>query len=147
LQDLHSVVLTKGIAEKLFGKTNPVGKTIEIKVEDKFEPFAVTAVAEDPPSNSSFQFKMLCNFNYLATTTNGAKRANNWHQYSYQIFAQLKPGSTLPSNKSLLISFRKKYYPDEEAKSRKDGWTGEGPRNYLGLQPIREMHTNTLISG
>src|SRR5580765_4243737 len=31
LQDLHSIVLTEATAEKLFGKINPVGKTISIK--------------------------------------------------------------------------------------------------------------------
>jgi len=31
LKDLHDVVLTQKTAEKLFGKVNPVGKTIQIK--------------------------------------------------------------------------------------------------------------------
>jgi putative ABC transport system permease protein len=147
LQDIHSVVLTDATAKKIFGNTDPVGKTIEIEWDNKFAPFTITAIAEDPPSNSSIQFKMLCNFNYLTTTPSGAKRANNWHQYSYQTFVQLKPGSTLPSDKNLLIAFRKKYYPDEEEKSRKDGWKGQGPRSYLGLQSLRSIHTDTKISG
>ncbi|HKB45068.1 MAG TPA: ABC transporter permease, partial [Chitinophagaceae bacterium] len=117
LQDIHSVVLTDATAKKIFGNTDPVGKTIEIEWDNKFVPFIVTAITEDPPSNSSIQFKMLCNFNYLVTTPSGAKRATNWHQYSYQTFVQLKPGSTLPSDKNLFIAFRKKYYPDEEERS------------------------------
>ncbi|MGH2649325.1 MAG: ABC transporter permease, partial [Ginsengibacter sp.] len=147
LQDLHSVVLTEVTAENLFGKTNPVGKIIEIKTEDKFEPFTITAVAENPPSNSSIQFKILGNFNYLATTKSGTTRAGNWHQYSYQTYVLLKPGSNLPFDKNTLIAFRKKYYPDEEAKSRANGWKGKGPRTFFGLQPINEMHTDTKISG
>ena len=147
LEDLHSVVLTEKTAKKIFGETDPVGKTIEIKTEDKFVPFTVTAIAENPPSNSSIQFKILGNFNYLATTKSGAKRVNDWHQFSYQTFVQLKPGSSFSFDKNLLIAFRKKYYPDEEAKSRENGWKGQGPRTYFGLQPLRSMHTDTKIFG
>ena len=147
LQDLHSIVLTRATADRLFGNTAPVGKVIRIKIEDAFEPFTVTAIAENPPSNSSIQFKMLANFNYLTTTRNGAKRANNWNQYSYQTYVRLKPGSRLLSGANTLIAFRKKYYPDEETKSRADGWTGKGPRNYYGLQPLTAMHTDVKITG
>jgi len=147
LQDLHSVVLTEAIAEKLFGTVNPVGKIIEIKTEDEFVPFTVTAIAENTPSNSSVQFTMLGNFNYLATTNRGIKRINNWHQYSYQTYVQLKSGSHLPSDESRLIAFRKNYYPDEEKESRENGWTGKGPRIYYHLQPLRAIHTDTTISG
>jgi putative ABC transport system permease protein len=147
LQDLHSVILTETTAENLFGKTNPIGKIIEIKTEDTFEPFTITAIAENPPSNSSIQFKILANFNYIATTKSGAWRINNWHNYTCQTYVQLKPGSHLPFDKKTLIAFRKNYYPDEEAKSRADGWKGNGPRTYFDLQPISAMHTDTKIPG
>jgi len=147
LNDLHSVVLTEETAKNLFGKSDPVGKIVEIKTEDDFIPFTVTGIAENPASNSSIQFKMLGNFNYLTTTKSGSKRINNWHQYSYQTYVQLKPGSKLPSAKNTLISFRKEFYPDEEANSRKNGWTGVGPRIFLRLQPIKNIHTDVLIQG
>ncbi|HEX3165334.1 MAG TPA: ABC transporter permease, partial [Chitinophagaceae bacterium] len=73
LEDIHSVVLTEETAKKIFGKTDPIGKIIEVKMEDEFVPFTVTAIAEDPPSNSSIQFSVLGNFNYLSTTQTGAK--------------------------------------------------------------------------
>jgi putative ABC transport system permease protein len=147
LRDLHSVVLTEATAKKLFGNINPIGKIIEIKTEDAFVPFKITGIAENPPSNSSIQFNMLGNFNYIATTKRGAGRLNNWNQYSYQIYVKLKPGSSLPFNKERLIAFRKNYYPDEEKESRANGWKGEGPRTYFVLQPIRAMHTDTKIFG
>jgi putative ABC transport system permease protein len=147
LQDLHSVVITEAAAKNLFGKTDPLGKTIEIKTEDKFEQFIITAIAANPPGNSSIQFKLLGNFNYLTTTPSAPGRINNWRRYSYQTYVQLKPGSHLPSDKNTLVSFRKKYYPDEEARSRKDGWMGKGARTYLGLQPLTAIHTDTRISG
>jgi putative ABC transport system permease protein len=99
LEDIHSVVLTEETAKKIFGKTDPIGKIIEIKMEDEFVPFTITSIAEDPPSNSSIQFKVLCNFNYLGTTQTGAKRINNWRQFSYQTYVQLQAGSSLALTK------------------------------------------------
>ena len=147
LQQLNSLVLTESTARLIFGKANPIGKIIQVKVEDQFEPFIVTAVAEDPPSNSSIRFKMLGNFNFLATTKTGVKRMNNWHQYSYQTYLLLRPGTNLPSDRNTLKAFRKKYYPDEESKSREDGWKGQGPRIIFGLQSLTTMHTDTKVNG
>ena len=148
LLDLHSLVLTESTAENsIRHKTNPLGKMIEIKIEDRFEPFTVTGIAEDPPANSSIQFKMLANFNFLVTTKNGARRVNNWHQYSYETYVQLSPGIRLPLDKNTLIGFREKFYPDEETKSRKNGWTGKGPRNFFNLQPLTDIHTDTKTLG
>ena len=140
LKDLHSVVLTEGTAKELFGRTDPVGKTIEIKTDDEFLPFTITAVAENPPSNSSIQYKMLANFNFLATMRNGEKRSHNWSQYSYQTYVQLKPGSRLPSETNTLTAFRKKYYPN-------DYTAKDATPNQYGFQPLTAIHTNPGISG
>lgn len=147
LEGLHNIVLTEATAEKLFGKTDPVGKTIEIKVEDKFELFTITGIAENLPSNSTIQFKMLGNFNYLATLPSGLNAVNNWHRIAYQTYVQLKPGTDLPHNRDKMIAFRKKYLPAEDEDSRKEGWTGKGPRVFFGLQPITSMHTEITIGG
>ena len=147
LNGLNSLVLTEETARKLFGKTDPIGKIVQIKAEDDFVPFTVTGIAENIPSNSSIQFKMLGNFKFLETTPRGLKRLNNWHQLSYATYVQLRPGSDLTTNRDRWIGFRKKYLPEELENSRKDGWTGKGPRAYFALQQVRAMHTNTVIRG
>jgi putative ABC transport system permease protein len=147
LKDLHSVVLTEETSKNLFGRQNPVGKIIEIKVEDKFQPFTVTAVAEDIPSNSSIHFKILGNFNFLATTSSGARSVDNWRLSAYQTFVKLKPGSNLPYNRNLLLAFRKKYNAEEEAEIRKNGWKGKELPIWYGFQPLRSMHTDIRFGG
>src|ERR1700740_2776321 len=42
LKNLHAVVISETIAEKYFGKTDAVGKTLELSIGDKFEPFVVS---------------------------------------------------------------------------------------------------------
>jgi len=147
LKDLHNVVLTERMAGKFFGAENPLGKTLLIKKEESFEPFIVSAIVENPPSNSSIQFEALGNYDYLATTDNGKGSVNNWRRSAYITFVQLKTGSKLASN-GALIPFRKKYYPDEEAEARKAGyWTGKGVPVKYGLQPLLSIHTDTKVWG
>src|SRR6185312_47632 len=55
LDDAHSIVLSEEVAEKYFGKGNPVGKTLDLKMGDgntSFQPFKVTAVTKKSPQNS-----------------------------------------------------------------------------------------------
>src|SRR4029078_13430395 len=109
LKELQNIVLTKQKAKQLFGTDNVVGRTIEIKVDDVFVPFTVSAVAEDIPANSSIRFDLLGSFEYLLTTTSGKRSVNNWNRSSYQTFVQLHPGSGLVNDVNRLASFRRKY--------------------------------------
>ncbi|HYK47221.1 MAG TPA: ABC transporter permease [Parafilimonas sp.] len=61
LQSFDQVVLTEKLAQKYFGKEDPVGKTINIDNT----PFAVTGVAENPPVNSNIQFDALVSSAFL----------------------------------------------------------------------------------
>ncbi len=57
LQHPNSVVLTRSTAIKYFGNQSPIGK--ELHFDEWSKPFLVTAVLDDPPSNSSLQFDLL----------------------------------------------------------------------------------------
>ncbi len=148
LNGLNNIVLTEKIAKKYFGDENPVGQTIQIKKEDVFESFIISAIAENIPSNSTVQFQVLGNFNYLSTTDEGKSSVNNWRMSAYHTYIQLKPGSKLPADPSALTSFRKKYYPGEEAELRNLGyWKEKGVPVRYGLQPLLSIHTDTKVWG
>ena len=51
----YTIVLTESMAEKYFGTTNVVGKSLEIDDEE----YTITGVAEDCPGNSHFHYKLL----------------------------------------------------------------------------------------
>ncbi|MBK9017808.1 MAG: ABC transporter permease [Saprospiraceae bacterium] len=141
LKDRYNVVLTEKMAQRLFGESNPTGKTLEIKLEDKFEPYTVAAVAENPPPNSTIQFDILGNFERLYTTKFGEGSLNNWNRSSLQTYVLLRPGSGLADNSKQLLGFYQKYYPDQKAALQKEGsWKGEGAPCSFRLQPLREMH-------
>jgi len=148
LADLRSVVLTERAASRLFGAVNPVGRRLEIKLEDVFEPFTVTAVAENLPENSSFRFDVLANFEFLTETPYGRRVRESWFHSAFQTFVLLRPGSRLAEDTEQLLTFRRKYYPDEEAELRRGGrWTGAGPPVRYRLQPLRAMHLDTRMRG
>jgi len=54
---LNSAVITESVAKKLFGDTNPLGRT----VKEEFFSATVTAVMKDLPGNSSFKADLLLN--------------------------------------------------------------------------------------
>jgi len=56
LGEPNTAVLTRKLAEKYFGKENPIGQIIE---SDGFRQFKVTAVIEDLPTNSHLRFQAL----------------------------------------------------------------------------------------
>ncbi|HEX5651858.1 MAG TPA: ABC transporter permease, partial [Chitinophagaceae bacterium] len=149
LSDFQNIVLTKARAMELFGSENVVGRTIEIKIEESFIPFTVSAVAENIPANSSIQFDLLGNFNYMETTGSAKRGVNNWNRSSYITFVQLREGSGLMNDTKKLAAFRNKYYPGEAEELKKSGykWEGNAPPVRYGLQPLRSMHTDTKIFG
>ena len=149
LKELQNLVITKAKAKELFGTDNVVGRTIEVKIEETFVPFTVTAVAENIPANSSIQFDLLGNFNYMETTSSGKRGVNNWNRSSYITYVQLNAGSGLPNDVQKLGSFRHKYYPDEEKELKDAGykWEGNAPPVRYGLQPLMAGHTDTKIFG
>jgi len=148
LNDPHNVVLTKTAALQLFGQENVIGKIVSIKADNDFEPFTISAVTDDNPSNSSIQFQILGSFDYYASTRSGKQGVNNWHRSGYLTYVQLRPGSKLNNATGQLDKFRERYYPDELAEIKKDGvWKGEGSPIGYRLQPLREMHTDLMIGG
>jgi putative ABC transport system permease protein len=109
-----NIILTKDKAFQLFGKTDVLGRRLEIKLQDKFEPFTVGGVAENIPSNSSIHFDILGNFAYLAGTPDVKESMQNWHMtIGVQTFVLLRTGSRLMQEPERLAAFRKKYFPDE----------------------------------
>jgi len=149
LKEFQNIVLTKEKAKQLFGTENVVGRTLEIKVDDAFVPFTVSAVAEDIPANSSIQFDLLGSFEYMLTTKSGERSVNNWNRSSYQTYVQLQPGSGLVDDVNKLASFRHKYYPDEEKELKESGfkWQRSTPPISFRLQPLKKGHTDLSVWG
>ena len=86
LDEPNTVVITKSIAEKYFGKiTNAIGKTLQTAYNDLFK---VTAVIEDVPKSSHIRFDIL-----ISASTLPKDFQNNWGGFNNYTYVLLKPGA------------------------------------------------------
>lgn len=87
LREPNTMVITRELATKYFGNTDPVGRSILVNQEKQF---TISAVIEDPPSNSILDFKVLFPWNYLTLED----RSNDtWNNNAIQTLVKLQKGS------------------------------------------------------
>lgn len=98
----NSIILTKSVAEKYFGKaTGAVGKTLQ---DDNGEAFRVTGVIKDVPQHSHIRFNIL-----ISATTLPKDFGNNWGNFNYYTYVLLKPNVTPASFEKKLGVMYDKY--------------------------------------
>ncbi len=89
LKNIHSLVLSEDEAEKYFGNKNAVGRTLDLKLNDTFRTFVVSAVTRRSPQNSSIKIKMLVPI----YSDRSMREDNGWLNFYLNSFITLKPGS------------------------------------------------------
>jgi putative ABC transport system permease protein len=123
--DPASVVLTASLAEKLFGKADPIGRILSVDVLGKEEPFVVGAIVEDVPNNSHFTFNMLVPFQALYRTNLAIKNHQFW------TYILLPKGYRAAELESKLPAFALQYHGDEDVKKS---------RLRYELQPLKSIY-------
>ena len=90
LNEPNSIVISKSLAEKYFGKDNGVvGKTLKTV----YDLYKVTAVIEDVPKNSHIRYDMLIS---MSTLLKGNQRnQDNWGNFNNFTYVLLKPGTNV----------------------------------------------------
>lgn len=93
LQELHNILLSETLAQKLFGDLNPINQLVIIDTQINAK---VTGVYQDFPNNSEFRgvsyiapFELYLTFNEWA---NAAK--DNWGDNSFPTYVQIAPNRT-----------------------------------------------------
>lgn len=90
LSQPNTVVLTRAYAEKYFGTTDVIGKTLQL---DSKQDLQVTGVVENYPTTTSFPFNMLVSFPTLKNTDPNFD-LNKWNGWgdNFQVYVLLKNG-------------------------------------------------------
>lgn len=86
LDQIHSMILTRSMAEKFFGSDGAIGKTIKMNINGGTD-YVVSGVVEDVPSNSHFTFNIIIPFESRRDPD------SNWTQSFAYTYARLKPGT------------------------------------------------------
>jgi putative ABC transport system permease protein len=138
LKDLNSAVITEEIAEKYFGKVDPIGKTLELEINNKFELFVVTGLAKNSPQNSSIKFKILLPFKY----EEAKNFDDHWLNLSYPTYFVLNPKANIKSVVAKMAKIYASKAGKEIVEERKHGFDATF---IYGVQPFTTMHLNTEI--
>lgn len=81
------IILTQSTAQKYFGTSNAMGKSLEIEIEGMKMQFQVRGIVQDIPSNSHFQFDFLASMQPVVQYYGGQKQfmsnfgSNNFATY------------------------------------------------------------------
>jgi len=118
LQQTKNIILTESLAKSIFGDVDPLNKTI---ILDNKEPYQVSAVMQDLPNNTSFDFT------YLIPLADASKYSPNWNTITFSSYVQLKAGTDIDA-------FNKKLVNIIEKKSNNE------LKGSLLLYPISKMH-------
>jgi putative ABC transport system permease protein len=88
LKDHSAILLSASLAQSLFGKADPINKTV--RLDNKMD-FKVAGVYQDFPRNTTlFYTKLLLPWDKYITTEDWVKRAmTEWGNHSWQAFVQL----------------------------------------------------------
>jgi putative ABC transport system permease protein len=137
LNEPNTIVLTAGTAQKLFGTTQVVGKTVRI---DFLEPLmTITAVVKDHPGNSSFDFNyMLSEATFRANEDYKRMAASDWSSNQFLVYALLGK-NVKPENVATAIDRLVHDNYKAEPNVKMDYW----------LQPLADMHlySEDIIDG
>ncbi len=145
LKDVNSLVLTKEIADKMFGENAiALGKQVTMQIDGEFKPFAVTGVIQNLPPNSSLDLSVLVRFD------NGASyktEMTHWDNFSTETYFSLQPNITQQDFERSVVPFVEKHFA-EVIKSKLDVGIRPNERGKvleLRAQPLHDWHFNTLM--
>lgn len=149
LRDPNSIVITKEIAKKYFGDSNPVGQFMDIRINEEFQEFRVDAVLKDVPSNSSIQFSLILPIQTVIDNYEVYKRVeDSWRGTRTITYVQLRKETDLVSLRSKLPDFINTYMGDAFDEMRADGRLSvAGPAIIYDLQPLLDIHLDPDFPG
>ena len=135
----NTVVINKSTALKYFGTTDVVGKNIETG-ENKST--LITAVIQDIPHNSQFNFDFIFSMQSLHNYPRGNFLSANFHTY-----VVLRPGTNYKTFEKNFIQIIDKYMLPQVKQytniKSMDEFTNAGNRMDYSLMPLTEIHLHS----
>ena len=131
LSDLRAIVLTESMAKKYFAEVDPIGQLLT--VDGASEPYTITGVLRDVPSNSHIQFDFLISYKTLNWWYEG-EAESHWTNHEFYSYLLLKEGA----DPSLVEKKINDYYLTERGEYNRS-------KNFdlnFTLQPLKDIHFN-----
>lgn len=114
LKDPMTIVITKSLSERLFGKEAALGKIIKL---NNNQSLTVSAVVEEPKANSCISFSALTSMATRKIVQEEPGEFTAWNECNFQTFLLLKKGTdhalTTKTILSILPNEQKERYKDQ----------------------------------
>lgn len=139
LQKPSQILITRKAADKLFHGESPIGKLVQINMNNHLQPFTIAGVMADVPRNSSIDFEVLCSFqNVIAALED----PNTWDNQAYQVFVQLRPHTTPAMLEQQMKAVVHRYRTNKLNSMKENGVTPGADGELLSMRtlPLAEMH-------
>lgn len=139
LKDPYTVMLTEEIAEKYFGKEDPMNKLIRMNNEQTFK---VTGIFKPFPSNAHFRPSILLSFNTLRDTAIYGEEnlRTNWGNNAFYTYMLLPANYNAKKLEAQFPAFIDRHMTEADGKSMKASrWTA------LFLQKMTDIHLHSHL--
>lgn len=85
------LLLTEKTAAKIFKGESPVGKIVQVNINNHLKPFTVAGILANVPEASSIEFEGLCSFQNILAELG---EPDSWDSQAFHVYAQLRPQAT-----------------------------------------------------
>jgi putative ABC transport system permease protein len=120
----HSIVISESLARQLFGKENPMGRTIVFNVNNDLK---VTGIFRDYPSNSHIRCRYIIPL-AAAKAWGWLGDMNTWNVNNIRTYVQLRKNTSADSVDTKISDLVEQHRPQDQ--------------RALLLQPITRLHLN-----
>lgn len=133
-EEKAGIVLSESAATRFFGKENPIGQELQIRLTDELINFEVIGLIEDSPGNSSLSYEILMHDANLETLFTDQMRSH-WYMSFGDGYARLKNGMTPKQFDQVTKDFVLRNFQDPQ----------EAANYGFGLQELSDMHLNVEV--
>lgn len=116
LQNSSGIVLSDKMANKYFGKQDPMGKTLLL---DNEIPFIVTGILEPIPDNSHFKFDFLLPFSAFKVPPGYTVTLDDFGWTSFHTYIKIRDDADASALVKKLPAFAKTHFNEEQVKRLK----------------------------
>lgn len=127
-----NMVITASRAEQYFGDSDPLHKSMHVKMGSSFREFTITGIVEDPPENSSINFEFLIAFEN-SREFYGSFARQSWFFNVPETYVRLRDNRTVRSLTSKFPVFLQQVLGENY---RPGGYK-------IDLQPLTDIHLDT----
>ncbi|GAB4047292.1 ABC transporter permease [Spirosoma litoris] len=145
MNSLSDIVISERMAKDVFGNEDPIGKPLQLRMNNVWQAFTVTGVLSNAPKNSTFEYDALIRSENAGDYQEFKSR---WDHGNHDVYVKVKAGTDEQTLQRRTQAFMNKYFAKDIKERQEQGY----PKNQLGfqqsllLQPMLDVHFDTVTT-